>query len=108
FRAAGPAAQIGLFWSGPKFQLEPIPPRLLSHAAGPETHKEFDDGRLLARALRCAACHDLPDAQPILPAPALSRISGNLDHEWLKTWVGGKPEGASSAKSPAKPAADSE
>jgi len=108
FRAAGPAAQIGLLWSGPKFQLEPIPPRLLSHAAGSEALKQFDEGRLLARALRCAACHDLPDAQPILPAPALSHISGNLDHEWLMTWVGGKAADAAQVKAQIKSATASE
>jgi len=98
FRAIEGTSQIGLYWSGPKFQLEPVPPRFLSHAHGKEALREFDEGRLLVRALRCAACHNLPDAQPILPAPALTHINGNLDHEWLMTWIGGKPAQPAAAK----------
>ncbi|HEY2841406.1 MAG TPA: c-type cytochrome, partial [Pirellulales bacterium] len=105
FRTIRADAQIGLYWSGPKFQLEPLPPRLLSHAAGQEALQEFEQGRLLARALRCAACHELPDAQPTLPAPALTHVRGNLDHEWLMTWIGGKPEAGAAVKAvPAAPA----
>jgi hypothetical protein len=31
YRKTGPNARIGLYWSGPQFQLEPVPERHLFH-----------------------------------------------------------------------------
>ena len=35
------------------------------------------------RALRCAACHDMPGTSAPLPAPALDRLAGNLSRGWI-------------------------
>ncbi|MBI2827000.1 MAG: c-type cytochrome [Planctomycetia bacterium] len=102
FRKTGHAAQIGLYWSGPRFQLERVPERLLFHDRQPVSLTQFDEGRLLVRGLRCAACHDLPDVQPVLRAPAVTHLSGNVSHDWLTAWIGGKKGPPAIAAAPSK------
>ena len=43
----------------------------------------FDEGALLVRALRCAACHAQPEQPKPLPAPALTHVRGNVLPQWL-------------------------
>ncbi len=37
----------------------------------------------LSRSLRCAACHDFPREDEVLPAPSLARVADNLRPRWL-------------------------
>ncbi|HEY4311992.1 MAG TPA: PA14 domain-containing protein [Pirellulales bacterium] len=89
FRRAADDAQIGLYWSGPRFRLEPVPERALVHDVRPAADQKFEQGRALVHGLRCAACHDLPDARPVLAAPALVKLPGNIERPWLMNWIGG-------------------
>lgn len=83
YRKTAPTAQIGLYWSGPQFQLEPVPERHLFHEPQAAPDERFAEGQLLARALRCGACHDIPGERPPLAAPALTHLAGNLSRSWL-------------------------
>ncbi|HWB01071.1 MAG TPA: hypothetical protein VG713_21415, partial [Pirellulales bacterium] len=85
------AARLGLFWSGPQFQLEPVPERHLFHLPADEPPSAFEHGRLLTRALRCAACHEFADERATLSAPALDRLRGNLEPGWMVEWLSAKP-----------------
>lgn len=82
-------AQFALFWSSDRFEREPVPARALAHDRLKTIPAEFDHGRVLARALRCEACHT-PQGQQAgepMPAPALNGLAGNLHREWLVDWL---------------------
>jgi cbb3-type cytochrome oxidase cytochrome c subunit len=89
--------RIGLYWSGPQFQLEPLPERHLFHDPADSPDGRFQAGQTLARALRCGVCHALPGEArddsgatglvgPIA-APALTRLRGNIEQAWLVDWL---------------------
>ncbi|HXG10116.1 MAG TPA: c-type cytochrome, partial [Gemmataceae bacterium] len=85
FRRMGKDARLAVFWSGPQFGLEPIPPRFLFHPREHLVNRDFERGQLLARVLRCAGCHAGEPPPP--PAPALDRLAGNLSRSWLVRWL---------------------
>ncbi|HEX4147963.1 MAG TPA: c-type cytochrome, partial [Pirellulales bacterium] len=87
YRGQPDAAQFGLYWSSEKFQLEPVPDRHLFHDSKDSPDERFEQGQLLARALRCAACHDAPGEQGALTAPALLKLHGNLSPDWVIQWL---------------------
>jgi mono/diheme cytochrome c family protein len=87
YRRTGPRGQLALFWSGPDFRLEPIAERFLLHDRERTPPTEFERGRQLAAALRCAACHR-DEAAKLTPVPALDRLSGNVHGAWLVDWLG--------------------
>jgi mono/diheme cytochrome c family protein len=91
FRKTQAKAQLALFWSGPDFQLEPVPARALVHEREQTPSAEFERGRQLAAALRCAACH-ADQAAAVAPAPALDRLSGNIERSWIVEWLSGHTE----------------
>jgi len=104
YRRTGDEARIGLFWSGPQFQLEPVPDRHLFHEPGDAPDERFEKGRLLARALRCAACHEIPGELAAIRAPALTRVAGNLSPSWLTPWLAGADHRIDAAGDDAPPA----
>src|SRR5262245_13529744 len=85
YRKTGPRGQLALFWTGPEFRLEPIAERFLMHDREKSPAADFERGRQLAAALRCAACHR-DEAGQLAPAPALDRLSGNVHEAWLVDW----------------------
>jgi cytochrome c551/c552 len=87
YQFAGKASRLGLYWSGPQFQLEPVPDRHLFHEPKQSPDDRFEQGQLLARALRCGACHETPQEQPALLAPSLTRLAGNLSQAWMVEWL---------------------
>lgn len=86
FRKNG-VARLSLFWSGPQFQLEPIPVDRLFHDPADTPDSSFERGELLTRALRCAACHEIPGHGAPLPAPDLTNLAGNVRTDWLIDWL---------------------
>jgi len=104
---------LSLFWSGPNFYLEPLTDRHLLHDRQEWTPRQWERGRLLARALRCQACHSGATNTP-LPAPSLAHLRGNIYPEWIVDWltresqsyIGRSATDASSAN-PAAPKGDS-
>lgn len=89
YRPSEGTAELGLYWSGPQFQLEPVPDRHLFHDPGRTPDKSFEQGALLVRALRCEACHVLPGQRPApLAAAALARVRGNMHAAWfVEQWL---------------------
>ncbi|HEX7377390.1 MAG TPA: c-type cytochrome, partial [Pirellulales bacterium] len=106
FKKTGAAARVGLYWSGPQFELEPVSGRLLFHDPADDPGDAFGRGAELWRALRCGNCHNQtsvnrphpnplpkgegtnpPTASSSLRAPSLAKLSGNLSRGWLMDWL---------------------
>ena len=83
YEGSGAKRQIGLYWSGPQFELEPISYRYFSHRTEVTADGAFDRGMQLSRAFRCVACHDGNDTRDVLATPALTHLDGNLRREWI-------------------------
>lgn len=90
FQQLGDDARLALFWEGPKFQMEPIPPRNLFHDPKETPASEYERGQLLTRGLRCAACHEIPGQATPIAAPSLARAGKQLDAAWLVEWLSPK------------------
>lgn len=83
YEVNGMQRQVGLYWSGPQFELEPIAQRFFSHRSEISLDNSFERGLQLSRALRCTACHAGQDTRRPLAAPALTHLDGNLQRDWL-------------------------
>ena len=102
FEKTSKVAGIQLFWNGPGFGLEPVSPRFLFHDSEQTFSDQFERGRQLVSALRCAACHQIPGARSASPAPDLARLKGNIHHDWLVDWLVTHPPGRQAADRPTK------
>lgn len=99
YKPLGDAARLALFWSGPQFGLEPVSPRELFHHERDHVDDLAERGRILARAMRCTACHQRQGASPALASPDLTRTQGNLNASWLRDWLlQSKPNGEKMAQ----------
>ena len=88
---------VGLFWQGPRWPVEPVPPGRLFHEEQPRA-SWFQQGALLARAFRCGACHGPQQtATAPLPAPALEQVAQNYRYGWLVAYLQNRPEHAQAA-----------
>ncbi|MEO8498568.1 MAG: hypothetical protein ABI614_26190, partial [Planctomycetota bacterium] len=82
---------LRLFWSGPQFQLEPIGPQYFFHDPTQTPDASLEQGELIVRAMRCAACHHIPgEAQPA-DAASLAHVAGNMRFDWLVDWLANAP-----------------
>ena len=97
---SGSAARIALFWSGPGFGLEPLGEQHLYHDPAMTPDNQFARGRELVQALRCGACHALPEAADLLTAPALDRVAGNFAPGWIAHWLASPRAVATTARMP--------
>ena len=84
--AAAPL-QLGLYWAGPQFALEPIPARFFAHDKRQTPSMNFERGRRLVRELRCASCHSIAGEPQPTPAPALDRLGGQIEPAWINRWL---------------------
>ena len=80
-------AQISFYWQGPDFDWEPVATHSLLHETELSPDDRFQRGRFLARALRCAACHELADHQQRISAPALDQLDGAVSPDWIVNWL---------------------
>ncbi len=86
------AEPVGLFWQGPRWPVEPVPPGRLFHQEQPQA-SWFQQGALLARAFRCEACHGRQQAAAApLPGPALDQVARNYRYQWLVDYLQSKPD----------------
>lgn len=97
----GPAtgdAGLRLYWSGEKFDFEPVPPDVLYSRDDDadlvaKTHER--DGRLLFANLHCASCHAVApkvSLKPAMPewkseAPKLDNAGQRFNTDWLAAWI---------------------
>jgi mono/diheme cytochrome c family protein len=106
FEPAAEGAELSLYWNGPGFNWEPIGSSQLYHDPEMTRSGAFSRGSVLARALRCDACHHLPtessaasatdagsspSASEILPAPSLRSLAGSVHASWLSQWLAATP-----------------
>jgi mono/diheme cytochrome c family protein len=87
YRKTGAHGRLGLYWEGPQFKLESVPERHLYYDDIASPDDRFARGRMLVRALRCGACHDVPGDEVPLAAADLTRLAGNLRPGWLVDWL---------------------
>ncbi len=105
-------AAIRLYWSGPEFPSEPVPPTVLSHAETPEPGRRSQairDGRVLVATHYCIRCHapedrlttaieqqrnslgklTVPATMPELAAtpPSLAGVGSRFNQPWLARWI---------------------
>ncbi|MGA2498486.1 MAG: hypothetical protein ABSH20_12130 [Tepidisphaeraceae bacterium] len=105
-------AFVRLYWSGPEFPAEPVPPTVLSHVELPEPARESQairDGRLLLATHYCIRCHSpvdklnaiierqrnslgkltVPAVMPELAStpPSLVGAGSRFNEPWLAAWV---------------------
>ena len=88
-------AQISFYWQGPDFHWEPVATHSLLHQTELSPDNRFQQGRFLARALRCAACHEISDHSQPISAPALDQLGGSVSPDWLVDWLMAEPSEAS-------------
>jgi len=103
YRSLGQQSRLALFWSGPQFQLEPIGIKHFYHDPAETPDNLFRQGASLARALRCAACHELPGDPAAIPGPSLEYLAGNVERSWLVEWLAPKelaPQAAAERRMP--------
>ena len=79
--------ELGLFWQGPKFSLEPVGSPFLLHDGQRHIDNASLNGRELVRALRCGACHEIPGEAERLPAPDLKKLGGAMHPSWIADWL---------------------
>ncbi len=85
YERGGAEPRLALYWTGPNFELEPIDERHLYHDANATPEPWVDQGRQLARALRCEACHRMTDTSvSMLGAPDLRGAAEYLRPAWLQ------------------------
>ncbi len=90
----------GVFWQGPRWPVEPIPPARLFHEHRPRL-SWFQEGALLARAFRCRACHrGTNESAGELPAPALDQVATNYRFGWLVEHLSGEGRETPAGKQP--------
>ncbi len=92
FQKTNNNAQVAMFWEGPDFELEPVASHWLTHAAEETPPNHFNRGKLLVRALRCSACHQVSMKNSPIHAPDLLNLKGNIKEEWMIHWLTKKPE----------------
>ncbi|MFI5381708.1 MAG: c-type cytochrome, partial [Tepidisphaerales bacterium] len=105
-------AFVRLYWSGPEFPAEPVPPTILSHADVPEQGgkpQAIRAGRYLAATHYCIRCHTpeekltvaieqqrnsqgklaVPAVMPELAAapPSLAGAGSRFNEQWVAAWI---------------------
>jgi glucose/arabinose dehydrogenase/cytochrome c551/c552 len=87
-------ARLQLWWQGPTFAQEPIPPWHFNHLGTdrPPAAKEEElraQGRAAVGRLGCARCHNsaLPGVAEPPPGPALADVRSRLRRAWLLHWL---------------------
>ncbi len=87
-------ARLQIWWHGPRFAREPLPPWHIKHVRA-ELPQHVRDGELARRGrelvgqLGCARCHRdaLPAVDDPTPGPSLADAEGRLNRKWLLRWL---------------------
>jgi len=83
FKKVGRASHVFLAWSGEKFSMEPLPWQFLFHEGRLPEDELWNRGRQQYMAHRCNRCHHRP-GEPESPfAPALLRVTTDINPEWI-------------------------
>lgn len=83
FKKIGRSSHVFLAWSGEKFSLEPLPWQFLLHEGRLPEDELWNKGRQQYTAHRCNRCHHRP-GEPESPfAPALLRVTTDINPDWI-------------------------
>lgn len=91
YQTTNATTKFALFWTGPKFPLEPISPRNLFHEPKKAPDRAYARGEQMVRAFRCVACHVIPGEAPELASPSLEHLAANVREPWLVNWLSNDP-----------------
>jgi cytochrome c551/c552 len=87
-------ARLQIWWQGPGFAREPLPPWQLKHLAAdlpPAVAREqaADQGRIAVGRLGCARCHSsaFPGVAEPPPGPSLAGLGRRMTRAWLLDWL---------------------
>lgn len=84
-------ATLRLYWSGEKFDFEPVPPEVLfsrSDEADLVGKATLREGQSLFVDRHCANCHDRPARPKVeLQAPILDDLGNRVQYDWLVAWI---------------------
>ena len=80
-------ALVKLFWSGPNFELEPVPRQFLFRDRGDLQDASFHRGKELVTALQCTACHKIGNSTPPMSAPSLDNLTTTTRFTWIVDWL---------------------
>ncbi len=83
YKKTGNGAVIKLFWSSPRFAIEPISTYLLFRENGRPVLALLERGRLEFKANRCDRCHVSATGKASLSAPSLDKTSTGLSSDWI-------------------------
>ncbi len=83
YKKTGDGAVIKLFWSSPRFAIEPISTYLLFRENGRPDLAVLERGRLEFKANRCDRCHVSATGEASLSAPSLDKTSTGLSSDWI-------------------------
>jgi cytochrome c551/c552 len=106
-------ARVQLWWQGPGFAHEPLPPWHFHHgqadwppAAAEE--EQLEAGRAAVGRLGCARCHSdaFPGVAEPAPGPSLADVRGRVGRAWLLPWLENPAKVRADARMPALFAAD--
>ena len=83
FKKLGRSSHVFLAWSGDKFPIEPLPWQFLFHEGRLPEDELWNKGRQLYTAHRCNRCHHRA-GEPESPfAPALLRVTTDINPDWI-------------------------
>jgi len=80
-------AQIKLFWSGERFEREPLPAHLLYRDDAAENWRLIEQGRVAFETHRCDRCHRNGEKTLSEPAPSLAGVNGGLTADWIVNYL---------------------
>ena len=86
---------LDLWWRGPGFTDEPVPPRVFHHAADANIPAIADKGAVLAETLGCFQCHagpkdwagSLKRSNDAPNGPSLVGLGGRARKAWVAEWL---------------------
>jgi cytochrome c551/c552 len=101
-------ARLQIWWQGPSFAHEPLPPWQLKHLAADRTpavdrEQAADRGRIAVGRLGCARCHSsaFPGVTEPPPGPSLAGVGRRLSRDWLLSWLDDPAKVRKDARMPA-------
>jgi len=88
YEPSAKGSRCGLYWEGPRFQLEPVMPQWLSRDPRDLPEVAIEDGASLVLAARCNRCHRIASINESPASPALSDVRFRVSPAWVAHWLG--------------------
>jgi glucose/arabinose dehydrogenase len=106
-------ARLQIWWQGPTFTREPLPPWHLHHLSADlpadlQAEQQIDEGRKAVTAYGCCRCHRsaFPGVAEPPPGPSLADAARRINRGWLLDWLDDPAKVRPGARMPALFSAD--